>query len=246
MRKALPPWLSSDVRENGLKGSKMDPLIFNLLTTVLGAFITGIFGIINTIIVLRAKRRQQEKGGFRKRLPYMSLIVIFAVLIGVGAVIGFYIGNVTKEAPSIVRFYNYEKQRTISIERIAEIEHQIHEIELKRDLIIQQRTIPEPEREEVIRSYNVRIDQLAMEKAEYKEIAGPENKERRIQNLQKEIELNKGRQREAESKINHLMPHIEADPDARREIERLKGKIILLQKERDDMQRELSRLREHH
>ncbi|MCK5231735.1 MAG: hypothetical protein KAR13_15790 [Desulfobulbaceae bacterium] len=228
----------------------MDSQTYSLLTTVLGALITGLFGIINTIITLRAKKEEKvviERINEGKFKPTRMLLL--AVLISVGAVIGFYIGNATKNSPSIVKHYSQEERGSISRERIAEIERQIHEIEQERAHIIEQPRLPEPEKEEMIQSYNERINQLTMERSEYEEIAGQpeqENKERRIQRLQNEIELNRGWQREAESKVNHLMPHIETDPDARSEIEQLRGKVILLQQERDDMNRELGRLREHH
>ena len=225
----------------------MDSQTYSLLTTVLGALITGLFGIINTIITLRAKKEEKvviERINEGKFKPTRMLLL--AVLISVGAVIGFYIGNATKNSPSIVKHYSQEERGSISRERIAEIERQIHEIEQERAHIIEQPRLPEPEKEEMIQSYNERINQLTMERSEYEEIAGQENKERRIQRLQNEIELNRGRQREAESRVDHLMPHIETDPDARSEIEQLRGEVILLQQKRDDMKRELGRLREHH
>lgn len=234
----------------------MDSQTYSLLTTVLGALITGLFGIINTIITLRAKREEKvviERINERKSKPTEPIsqkglprMLLLAVLISAGAIIGFYIGNATKNSPSIVKHYSQEERTSISRERIAEIERQIHEIEQERAHIIEQPRLPEPEKEEMIQSYNERINQLTMERSEYEEIAGQENKERRIQRLQNEIELNRGRQMEAESKVNHLMPHIETDTDARSEIEQLRGEVILLQQERDDMKRELGRLREHH
>jgi predicted nucleic acid-binding Zn-ribbon protein len=84
-----------------------------------------------------------------------------------------------------------------------------------------------------------------MEKAEYEEIEGQENKEVRIQRLQNEIELFNDRQSEVESRINHLMPQRETNPDVQSEIEELKVKIGIIQQEREDMERELGRLLEH-
>ena len=234
----------------------MDSQTYSLLTTVLGALITGLFGIINTIITLRAKRGEKvviERTNEGKSKPTEPIsqkgrprMLLLAVLIGVGAAIGLYIGNATKKSPSIVKHYSQKEQRSISKERIAEIERQIQEIKRERAYTIEQPTLPVPEKEERILSYNERINQLTMEKAEYEKIEGSENKERRIQKLQNEIELRIGLQREVVHKIDHLKSHIETNSDARSEIEQLERKIKLLQRERDDMEHELGRLREHH
>ena len=156
----------------------MNEQIYNLLITVLGALIPG---IIETIITLRAKRGQRvliqrinqaesepTEPISRKGRPRILLVF---VLIAVGAGIGFYIGNVTKKSSHVVRLYNREEQRSISGERIADIERRIHEIEQEREHILEQPTLPEPEREAMIQSYNERIGRLTREKAEFKEIA---------------------------------------------------------------------------
>ena len=232
----------------------MDAQTYNLLTTVLGALIPGSFGIINTIIKLRAKRREKvviERTNGEKSKPTKPIsqkgrshMLLLVVLIGVFTVIGFYIGNATKESPSIVKHYNREERISISNERIGEIDHQIHEIEKEKVHIMEQPMLPELERDENIQSLDERINQLKMEKAEYEEIEGQENKEVRIQRLQNEIELFNDRQSEVESKINHLMPQRETNPDVQSEIEELKVKIGLIQQEREDMERELGRLLE--
>ena len=159
----------------------MNEQTYNLLITVLGGFIPGLLGIIDTIITLRAKRGQRvviqrinqaesepTEPISRKGRPRMLLLV---VLIAVGAAIGFYIGNVTKKSPHVVRHYSQEEQRSISRERIADIERRIHEIERERERILEQPTLPEPEREAMIQSYNEKIGRLTMEKAEFEEIA---------------------------------------------------------------------------
>ena len=161
----------------------MDSQTYSLLTTVLGALITGLFGIINTIIALRAKRGEKvviehtNKGKSKptelisqKGRPRMLLL---AVLIGVGAAIGFYIGNATEKSLFIVRHYSEEEQGSVSRERIADIERQIHEIERERERIIEQPTLPEPEKKAMVQSYNERIDQLTNEKREFEKNRTP-------------------------------------------------------------------------
>ena len=160
----------------------MNSQAYPLLTTVVGALIPGLFGIINTIITVRAKREEKvviertnegkskpTKPIFQKGCPRMLLLF---VLIGVFAVTGFYIGNATKKSPSIVKHYNQEEQMKISKERIGEIEHQIHELERDRTLIDEQPTLLEPEKEEMMHNFDEKIGQLKMEKAEYEEIVG--------------------------------------------------------------------------
>ena len=169
----------------------MDSQTYSLLTivlgTVVGALITGLFGIINTIIMIRAKREEKivveriNEGKFKPTEPIPQKghprMLLLAVLISVGAVIGFYIGNATKNSPSIVKHYNQDERKSISRERIAEIERQIHEIEQERAHIIEQPRLPEPEKEEMMQSLNESIHQLTMERAEYEKIAEQENKE---------------------------------------------------------------------
>ena len=113
----------------------MNEQIYNLLITVLGALIPG---IIETIITLRAKRGQRvliQRINQAESEPTEPIsrkgrprILLFFVLIAVGAGIGFYIGNVTKKSSHVVRLYSPEEQRSISGERIADIERRIHEI----------------------------------------------------------------------------------------------------------------------
>ncbi|MCK5050228.1 MAG: hypothetical protein KAS53_00715 [Candidatus Cloacimonetes bacterium] len=233
---------------------------YTLLSIVLVPLIAGLFGITNTIITLRAKRKEKvviERTNEGKSKPTESIsykgrsrMLLLVVLIGVFAVIGYFIGNATKKSPSIIKLYNEKERSSISKEEITKINEQIHEIEHDRAHIIEQSTLPddeqpmlsESEREEMIHNYNVRMDQLTMQRAEYKEIGGLENKDQRIQNLHKEIELNGNEQSEIESKINDLMPHIETDPDAQKGIEQFNREIKLLQQKMGDMERELEHL----
>ena len=171
----------------------MDSHAYSLLTTVLGALITGLFGIINTIITLRAKRVEKvviERTNEGKSKPTEPIsqkgrprMLLLAVLIGVGAVIGFFIGNATKESPYIVKHYSQEEQRSISRERIAEMERQIHEIERERERIVEQSTLSEPERER-------RIHEIEQERERILEQpALPESeRERRIHEIERERE----------------------------------------------------------
>ena len=159
----------------------MNEQTYELLITVLGGgLIPGLLGIINTIITLRAKRGQrgviqhinqakseQTEPISRKGRPRMLL---FVVLIAVGAAIGFYIGNVTKKSLHVVRHYSPDERRSVSRERITDIERQIHEIERERERILEQPRLPEPEKKAKVQSYNKRIDQLTMEKREFEKI----------------------------------------------------------------------------
>lgn len=176
----------------------MNSQSYNLLTTVLGAVIPGIFGLINTIIVIRAKRRDKLVAAsaqgeiskptapiHQKRRPRLIFI---AILIGVCGIVGYYIGNMTKESPTIVKLYNPEEQINISRDRIGEIDQQILEIKQETTHIIEQPTMSEPEKEEIIRSHNEKIEQLSMEKAEYEEIAGRENDEMELK-LKREFDF---------------------------------------------------------
>ena len=158
----------------------MNQQTYSLLITVLGALIPGIFGVINTIITLRARRVQKVDIGRTDQVkseptePVIrkghSRMLLLTVLIGVGTAGGFFIGNATKKSPSVVRHYNQEEQMSVATDRIAEIDHQIHETQQERDRIVMQPNLPQPEKEEMIRELDERIDQLRMEKAEFREI----------------------------------------------------------------------------
>jgi hypothetical protein len=156
----------------------MDPQVYSLLTTVLGASITGIFGIANTIIVLWIQRRDkvektpgnQKKSSRPPKLKSRQSMLVLIILICVGAGIGFYIGNATKRLPSIVRFYNSSEREYISREKVSGIELQIHEMEQVRARILGQTNLPEPEKEEKINDINYKIRQLKIEIQEYKAI----------------------------------------------------------------------------
>ncbi len=159
----------------------MNEQIYKLLITVLGGLIPGLFGIINTIVTIRSKRGQQtavqhtdqpkpkptgptpQKG--RPRL------LLFVVLIAIGAAFGYYIGNRTEKNPNIVKLYREEDQRSIASEEMRDIEFQIHEIDREKAHILEQPDMPEPEKEEKIRSLDERINQLMMDRARFEEIA---------------------------------------------------------------------------
>jgi hypothetical protein len=171
----------------------MNQQTYSLLITVIGAVITGIFGLINTLITVRAKRGQRveiERSVQGKSIPTEHIprqghphMLLFTVLIGVGAAAGFFIGNATKDSPSIVRHYNQEEQISVSRERIAEIEHEIQGKEQEKERIMMEPALPEPEKEGMIRELDERINQLRMERAEFEKIAEhrkiPEEREHR-------------------------------------------------------------------
>jgi hypothetical protein len=156
----------------------MDPQVYSLLTTVLGASITGIFGIANTIIVLWIQggdkvgktSSNQKKSSSPPRLKRRQSMLVLIIVICVGAGIGFYIGNATKRYPSIVRYYNSSERESISREKISGIELQIREMEQVRARILGQTNLPEQEKEEKINDINYKIRQSKIEMQEYKAI----------------------------------------------------------------------------
>lgn len=158
----------------------MNEQIYKLLITVLGALIPGLFGIINTIITLRAKsgqgtsdqtksraKPQPTQSTSQKGRPRMLLIMI---LIAIGAVAGYYIGNRTQKNPNIVKLYSQDEQRAIASERVTDIEFQINGIEQEIAHIQEQPDVPESEKEKRINRLDETINQLMMEKVKFEEI----------------------------------------------------------------------------
>jgi hypothetical protein len=162
----------------------MSPSVYNLLTTVLGAFITGVCGIITAIITIRAQRKPKviiERTEQRTPEPTESISrkghsssFLAAAFICVGALIGFFIGNATKKSPSVVRHYDTDVRRSIASERIAEINQEIHAIELERNHMLEQPILPESQA--AIQNYDEKLQHLRDRRAEFEEIeqqAGP-------------------------------------------------------------------------
>ncbi|MBN2030050.1 hypothetical protein JW824_07360 [bacterium] len=158
----------------------MNEQIYKLLITVLGALIPGLFGLINTIITLRSKREQAiiQHTDHSKPKPTKPIsrkgrprLLLFVVLIAMGAAFGYYIGNRTEKNPNIVKLYSQEDQRAIANERMMDIELQIREIDQEKARILEQPEMPVPEKEERIRNLDERIDQLMMDRARFEEIA---------------------------------------------------------------------------
>ncbi len=158
----------------------MNEQIYKLLITGLGALIPGLFGLINTIITIRAKRGQQiavQHSDHPKSKPTgpasqkgRPRLFLFIVLIAIGAGFGYYIGNRTEKDPNIVKLYNEDNQRAIANEKMMDIELQIREIDQEKAHILEQPEMPEPEKEEKIIHLDKRIDELIMERARFEEI----------------------------------------------------------------------------
>ena len=90
----------------------------------------------------------------------------------------------------------------------------------------------EPLRDEVLPPREVSPDEVAREV------------EMRIEELQRELEINENQQMEARLQIDHLRSILETDRDARRAIEQQKRWLEELQTTRQQMEHELNRLRE--
>lgn len=157
----------------------MDPQIYSLLATVLGALITGIFGLVTTIITLRTKTGEkvlQEKVQADRSIPVGPVskkpyrrILLFVVVIS-GAAIGFFIGNATKKSPAVIRLYSKDVQKEISRDKLSLLERQIHETNQEKAEIAEQPALSDVEKEERKKNLDLRLRELEIQATQFQKI----------------------------------------------------------------------------
>jgi hypothetical protein len=158
---------------------------YQLVTAVAGSFTTGMFTLLSTIVTLRGKsqrvataskqrivgervkQRKSKSPAPSGRFPKM---LIFLIVVGLGAGIGFFFGSATKKSPPVVKLYNRNEQIAISRERIREINNQIKIAEQQKQKILLHSTVLDAKKRAAVERYDAKRDLLKDKKEEFKRI----------------------------------------------------------------------------